>query len=326
MHRQLKTLLRKAYGVSESALVVTLDIRGFSAFCQTQEAPSAAQYLKRVYLRILDQYFPNPRFFKPTGDGLLIIRPYAENTLESVATSTVLSSVKLVREFGTLCSEDPTVNFPVPDSIGIGICRGPVCALIAGKKKPTTIDYSGRFLNLSARLTEMARPAGVVFDSAFGPELLPEPLQAVFAQEPVVYVRSVAEDKPMSVYYTKDYTEILPVYKSPLNEPQWRIYEWSKTLRDIERAPAFFQHLLPSRPAHSDTIRVTAQFPSVESGGKMSSNYAKSSTVQDFHYEDRAEGPMVRVDHNRLGKYLRTQGVKGPWPCTIRIAYHERAA
>lgn len=323
MHRQLKGLLGRAYGTSELAIAVTVDIRGFTEFCRQQESPAVAHFLKRVYLRMVNDYYKKPRFFKPTGDGLLIMVPYTEQNLPRVATATVLASVKLVEQFSALCEGDQMVNFPTPDRVGIGISRGPVCALVAGIDSPKTIDYSGRYLNLSSRLTDMARPAGVVFDSAFGIGLLPDPLQKLFAEESV-YVRSVAEREPIRIHYTKEYTEILPVFKNPMDEPRWRTYEWESTLARIEKSGPDFSHALPSRPADKSTIQVTVTTSMVEASGKQSHEFASIHPLPKFEYNDDPTGPAVILNHAFVGSLLRGKGVKGTWPCKVRIAYHEK--
>lgn len=75
MHTEFRKLLDDVTGVSEFVLAVNIDIRGLSSFSMRVESPETAIYLKRVYTRIIEDYFPNASFFKPTGDGLLIIVP-----------------------------------------------------------------------------------------------------------------------------------------------------------------------------------------------------------------------------------------------------------
>jgi hypothetical protein len=56
MHRKLKRLLHNATGRSEHIMVVNLDIRGFTPFCQAQDSLNVATYIKKVYMKILDEY------------------------------------------------------------------------------------------------------------------------------------------------------------------------------------------------------------------------------------------------------------------------------
>jgi class 3 adenylate cyclase len=171
MHRQLKELLVKAVGVSEFVVAINLDVRGFSSFAKLAESSEAALFLKRVYLRILDEFFADASFFKPTGDGLLIIMSYTEDTLQKVMKESVESALRAVEQFPSLCVDDPMINFTVPTKLGAGMARGAATRLTSQEK---ILDYSGRPLNLASRLMDLARPKGVVFDNSFGIALLPE--------------------------------------------------------------------------------------------------------------------------------------------------------
>jgi hypothetical protein len=77
MHRTLKRLLADAAGESQWVVAINLDIRGFSSRMSANPSETAL-YLKKVYARILDSYFTNLSFFKPTGDGLLVVIPFEE--------------------------------------------------------------------------------------------------------------------------------------------------------------------------------------------------------------------------------------------------------
>lgn len=171
MDRQLRALLPSAMGESQFVIAVNLDIRGFSSFSQRVESVEAAVFLRRVYIKMLEEYYPNATFFKLTGDGLLMVFSYADdNSLKAVVASVFESSFRLVDDFGTLTASDPMVNFEVPDRVGLGIARGAASRIYAGKK---TLDYSGRVLNLASRLMNLARPTGIVVDGAFDATLLP---------------------------------------------------------------------------------------------------------------------------------------------------------
>ena len=99
MHRNLRKLLEVAEGVSEFIIAVNVDIRGFSEFSRQVESPDAAMYVKRVYIRLVDDYFTGASFFKPTGDGLLLTFPYNENNLKEVVRSTINKSWKVINNF-----------------------------------------------------------------------------------------------------------------------------------------------------------------------------------------------------------------------------------
>lgn len=217
MHRELRKLLPDATGANDFVIALNLDIRGFSSFCHKVESPSAAMFIKRVYITLIDGYFTQASFFKPTGDGLLIIVPYNRQNVSKVVSETMDSCLKAVNEFDTFCKGDPMINFETPKNIGIGLSRGPACRIFSGNK---TLDYSGRYLNLASRLMDVARPRGIVFDSSIGIELLTPEQQKLFATESI-YLKGVAESHSIDIWYTKDMTTIASSYKHRLDDIEW---------------------------------------------------------------------------------------------------------
>lgn len=73
MHNAFRTLLKDAKGTSQHIIALILDIRGFSSFCQNVESTDVGVYISKFYLKIITNYFKFASFYKPTGDGLLII-------------------------------------------------------------------------------------------------------------------------------------------------------------------------------------------------------------------------------------------------------------
>lgn len=204
MHNVLKEALPDAEGRSQHVVVIIADIRGFSEFSTRCDSADTAMYIKRVYLRLIDDYFPFASFFKPTGDGLLMTVAFNAGSLQKVAQDTVAACLRCWKEFPDICQGDAMINFDVPSAIGFGLTRGNACCLISGDK---VLDYSGQILNLASRLTDLARPSGIVIDGSFGIELLSDKEQKLFeAEEP--YIRSVSEEEPHKVYILRDVVEI----------------------------------------------------------------------------------------------------------------------
>jgi len=197
MHRKLMDALPDAEGFSDLVVVVFLDVRGFSSFAGMAESSEAAIFLRRMYLNILQEYFPDATFFKPTGDGLMIIRHFDRDSLAEEVEMAVRTSLRLATDFSSISQGDPMVNFDVPTELGIGITRGAATRLASGE---LTLDYSGRPLNLAARLMDLARPSGVVFDGRLvkGLEMDAELLEEF--TEDHVYVKGIADVAPMQVY------------------------------------------------------------------------------------------------------------------------------
>jgi len=89
MHKQLMDLLPKATGRSEHTIVVNMDIRGFTPFCQSVDSLEVATYIKKVYLKILNEYFNYATYYKLTGDGLILIISYDEKILVEIFNKVV---------------------------------------------------------------------------------------------------------------------------------------------------------------------------------------------------------------------------------------------
>lgn len=318
MHRIFRKALDTATGVSQFVIAVIIDIRGFSAFSQTRESPDTAMFIKRVYMKLIDSYFDFASFYKSTGDGLLLTIPFDENNLKEMAQKTVASCIACHTEFGHICSNDPMINFKVPEKIGIGIARGTACCLVSGE---STIDYSGRLLNLTSRLTNLARPSGIVIDESFGIELLDEDMRGNF-QEKDVYLDGIAENKPLKVYFTKEFTTIPKRNTQPIAVKKWCHKEDIRTLKDLEEFGRF-EYLLDTEATSSEDVRVKVTHDKVISG-RISKKYHVIINFQGFTYGIEAGRPIVWLDWAKLCERLRENEVKDNMAVNIDIAYVEK--
>jgi len=211
--RDLAGQLQQAQGTSEFVICVFIDIRDFTPFSKRVESPDVAVFIKRVLSRIIHDYFEGASFCKLMGDGIMLVIPYEETTLRSVAPAVVEQSLGLLEDFPGFCIDDPMVNYAVPHQLGIGIARGTACRIDADG---IVLDYCGRVLNLSARLMDIARPSGIVLSADYVVSLLPRPVVERFAKD-YVYLRGVAETEPIEVYYTKELTSIPPIHREPID-------------------------------------------------------------------------------------------------------------
>jgi class 3 adenylate cyclase len=321
MHRELKDHLHSAEGESQHVLVTFLDVRGFSSFARIAESSDSAEFLKSAYLRILDDYFPKADFFKPTGDGLLILRRYERESLTEATREAVETSIKLVKDFPSITENDPMVNFEVPGELGVGLARGAATAIISGEK---TLDYTGRPLNLAARLMDLARPAGVVFDDTLGVDLLTAAIQEQFSKEEV-YVKGIAEDDPIAVYYLKGCTDIPDYNKAPMNRlTQFTEAKETLSLKELEER-ANYLHPLTHEPAKRDEIIAHLRYPDVRK------DKSKHPSLYRFH-EVKAEfktargNNYARVFYGPVVQKLKSFGVKPPWEVEVVIEYPIRKA
>jgi class 3 adenylate cyclase len=316
MHRELKKLLAHAKGESHLVVVVFLDIRGFSSFAKIAESSEAALFLRSIYVKILDEYFPAASFFKPTGDGLLIVLDYDDTSLSDVVNGAVRESVRLINEFPTLTSDDPMVNFEVPAGLGIGISRGAATALISDDK---ILDYSGRPLNLASRLMDLARPRGVVYSSSLDGGVINNEIADKFSEEQV-YIKGIAEDTPMDVYILAETVQLAPVNKRPLNK-----YEW-KTLPDDEisfkklQERGSYLHILPVEPALIDDIRVHVRRPKTTATGRRHRTMRTISTYEAA-FVTRRGNYYAQVYYPAITAELARDGVKDTWPIIITVEY-----
>lgn len=316
MHRELRDHLRKAKGDSGFVIALFLDVRGFSDFAEVAESSQAAIYLRKVYLSILDNYFPDAAFFKPTGDGLLIIQDYDEESLKDIASKTIASSLKLVRDFPELTSEDPMINFRVPENLGIGLARGAATRLVSDDR---VLDYSGRPLNLAARLMDLARPRGLVIDETFGLDLLNDKLKEQFSSEDV-YVKGIAEQQPIRVHFTTSSTVIPSSAKQPIEKTRWNTQELaSTTLLELEKRNVV-GYLLDQEPIDTHAIQVKVAFPKATRAGKKLKNFLTTFTIPGDYIEDAGK-PSIHVDYARLSKLVRDERCKGPWTVTVSAIY-----
>ncbi len=318
MHKQLRELLNDAEGVSEFIIAVNVDIRGFSEFSRRVESPDAAMYVKRVYIRLIDECFTDASFFKPTGDGLLLTFPYKENNLEEVFGATMQKCWKAIKIFPRICERDPMINFSVPKNIGIGIARGTACRITSNN---ATVDYSGHVLNLASRLMDIARPCGIVFADQFGETLLGEKKIKKF-NESEVYLKGIAEDRPIQIFYSRGLTKISPIHKSPLNKVSWKTIHEVKTRFEMEQLTEEFYYDLEAQPTDTDKILVEAAYPIVKGGTTIKDAVAIFSP--DFTYEAKGDEHKVLVGIGNIIKQAIKNGVKEDGKIEIKIKYPVR--
>ena len=317
MHRVFREALEDAKGESQRVIVVFIDIRGFSEFSQQCESVDVAAFIRKVYMKVIDKYFPFASFYKSTGDGLLFTIPWEEKNLEEMSRKVIESCIKCHSEFGTLCDDEPSINFEVPDKIGIGVGRGSACCLVSGE---TVIDYSGRLLNLTARLNELARPSGIIIDGAFVIDLLTEEQQKIF-EEDNVYLDGIAEDEPIQIYFTNEFTTIPKRNRQPIAAKRWRYVEDVKPYRELLKLE-LHRYPLESEPTSTDDIKITIRHPRVIRGKVQ--KYDAVIDFADFTYKLEAGQPNVWVNFSKLCETLKRSQAKKNMNINIDIAYVEK--
>jgi class 3 adenylate cyclase len=312
MHRSLKKLLPDAEGESRLVVVANVDIRGFTTFSESVDSVLGLLYVRKVFERILADYFDDAEFFKLTGDGLLIIFSWDDRSLTTVVRKVVGDALKLVTAFPRLVADDPAINFDVPSNIGIGLARGSASRL---RTRRTILDYSGRPLNLASRLMELARPSGVVVDGQFGLDLLAPAVRERFSSDQV-YLSGIAEREPHEIYYTSDYTQLNPIAKQQIRETQWERVRETYKLRDIRDLSPVYKYPLPSKPLDPDEINIEFE-TTILREGKPTGNV--TTWPASFSYELDAGRPTVEIRFDTAVAQMRSGSRPIAWNRVARL-------
>jgi len=201
---ELIDALQSAQGEQQSVIAVFIDVRGFTRFAGIADSFDTAVFLKKFYIAVLQSYLPGAQFAKPSGDGLMLIFEHSEAGLETLAKMVLGGCISLIEEYPAFLYDDKMIIFDLPPNLGIGVARGAATRLAADS---TIIDYTGRCLNLAARLMNFARPRGLVVDAKFlhGMKELSDTLS--FAPESV-YIAGLTTEDPWPVLIRKEWTQI----------------------------------------------------------------------------------------------------------------------
>jgi class 3 adenylate cyclase len=203
--------LRSGRGESHSIIAIFIDVRGFTRFAGIAESVDAALFLRKFYLAVLCDYLPEAAFAKPTGDGLMVIIEYGESDVEEAVAAAIDGSANLLAGYPAFLDADPMITFDLPPDIGIGIARGSATRL---STEDGILDYTGRPLNLAARLMNFARPRGVVLDGALTRGLPTDLLQQGFEYDEV-YIRGSVDPDSHAIWIRPEWTKIPDAAREP---------------------------------------------------------------------------------------------------------------
>ena len=291
LHEQLRRLLGAAHAESCQVVATFLDIRGFSTFAASGESFDAAVYLRSAFSRILSDYFPDSDYFKPTGDGLMLIHCVPVDQTDAVPTmvSSILEkATELVDDFGELTADDFMVNFPVPALLGVGIARGSATRLVSAGH---VLDYTGRCLNLAARLMDKARPHGVVFHDRHAEQLMSPDIAQLFTPDRVC-IRGISDETPIPIHVSSG-VEIRP---SDREAPPASSYRWGVaqelSLKDV-RSSSGHGFYLPRHPYSYETAQVHVQWDVFDEKGKRTGS-VRSLTVLGV-LDESPHGTLIRI-------------------------------
>jgi hypothetical protein len=320
--QDLRGRLVNAKGRSQKLIALFVDIRDFTSFAGLAESTDAADFLRCAYSRMLERYFAEANFVKLTGDGMMVIYHFEdEQSYISQLRKAVSLGMKLVKDFPTITKGDPMIPFEVPERLGIGIARGSGTLILA--QDGSTIDYTGRPLNLAARLMDIARPLGVVLDGQIGVELLTPTVRVKFGQD-VVFINGIAEEEPRPINYQLGHTEISEYSKLPIRAPQPFTEERVQTTcRKISEKSSHFLIPLTREPAHLDGARLHLTYPKATKAGRQ---HATDKNLPSFPVKLMRKENRWRawVDFSAISAQLKRKGCKPGWPVTYTLEYSVR--
>lgn len=317
----LRDLLVRAEGRSEFVIVVFVDVRGFTRFSQTHESPDTAMFIKRFYLKLLNDYFPEASFCSPTGDGLMMIFPYDEQSLPQVSGAVLDACVRCLSDFSMMFTGDPMINFEVPQNIGFGVARGTACCLHATEDDghDEAIDYSGHLLNQARALVDLARPSGIVVDGGFRAEMIPESLVGDFERQ-LIYLPVVAESEPVEVFIQKDFVRLPASARKPILEKPWKTHHSVVNIAQLGAIGDTYAVVLPTQVDPAEEVTVTMVTPAMRNGHEIQ-GFSVEHSFESFDVSNKARRALVSLDLKRALRLLETNSVPTDCDVSFRIQY-----
>ena len=300
LHEQFRALLGSARAESCQVVATFLDIRGFSTFSAHGESFDSALYLRSVFSTILSSHFSDATFFKPTGDGLLLIHelPAQVQLVPEVFSSILSRCVALVAAFGQITADDFMINFPVPQKLGVGVARGSATRLAS---EGGVLDYTGRCLNLAARLMDKARPSGVVFADTHATQLMTSDVALLFNADKVC-IRGIAEQEPMPILISEG-VEIVAADREPVpgSRHVWGVLA-SLSVADV-RGSSSYSFYLPRAPRSFERVGVHVEYPLFDKEGRRKHAVSWLDIYGD-HLE-QPNGHMVQINLSAAKKAIQ---------------------
>ena len=270
---------------------------------------------------MLDDYFDDAEFFKLTGDGMMIVYGFDdEDSLVAKLRKAIESSRRLVEHFSTITGDDPMINFSVPPNIGVGLARGSATVIFSGD---TILDFTGRPLNLAARLMDLARPSGIVFDASLGIELLEEEAQRAFGKA-AVYIKGIAEEQPIDVYFLSSRTRIPEYSRLPITPPV-RVTEREEkhSAKQLTEMDTDFQIGLSREPARLDDAKIHFSYPRATANGQRHPSIEETGQAK-VKIERKLNRWYAIINFKAIARQAERQGCKPDWKVTSTIEYSVR--
>jgi len=291
LHERLRELLGSARAESCQVVSTFLDIRGFSTFSARGDSFDSALYLRSAFTTILSSHFDDAIFFKLTGDGLLLIHelPSSGQGVPEIVSSILSRSVSLVGVFGQITADDYMISFPVPQKLGVGIARGSATRLISDGG---VLDYTGRCLNLAARLMDKARPSGVVFADSHAKHLMTPEVAMLFRSDEIC-IRGISEEEAIPIVISAD-IEITQSDRQPIPDASNRWGE-PQTMSVAEvRESSGHGFYLRRRPFADEQVGVHVEYPLFDKDGKRKDSISWLDVYGEYFHQPH--GALVQIE------------------------------
>lgn len=133
----------------------------------------------------------------------------------------------------------------------------------------------------------------------------------------------IAEDEPIQIYFTKEFTTIPQHNRRPIAAKRWRHKEDSQPFRDLLKSGKF-RYLLESEATSGEDVKLMVKHLRVVSGRIDKSYNIIIDDFTDFTYNVEAGKPVVWVHFGKLCEILERHGVKKNMNVSIDIAYVEK--
>jgi class 3 adenylate cyclase len=289
------------------------------SFCRYRRVVDAAVFLKKFYTALLTDFLSEATFAKPTGDGLMTIFEYEESELPGKAKAVVEACIKIIEEYPEFLANDSMLIFSLPPLLGIGIARGAATRLASSNR---ILDYSGRCLNLSARLMDFARPRGIVLDATFSQGLTID-LDALGFTPDTVYIRGAADDSPRPILLRPDWSTIPDAARRPPVTYKWITKEFGHTTLEKLAQRGRYRFALDQRQAFPNELGFLVRHSLVTPTGRQSrtTQTRRQFSGEYANYLEDWEGHAAAVECARLAETLEAEGLKSTWPLEIAVVY-----
>jgi hypothetical protein len=158
-------------------------------------------------------------------------------------------------------------------------------------------------LNLTARLNDLARPKGIVIAGSYLFSVIPTSLQKRF-KTAKVYVRGIAEEKPMDVFFSQA-DVILPSYAlQPLNTDKWEIVTKELAINELQKLIGLITIDLPAEPVSYAKTKLQLKTPNPKL-----KRYSEGWDLQNYEYYNDAAGCHLRFHLDLSKSIVERQGL-----------------